>query len=416
MLYNIAIRLYAVLIRIVSPFSPKAKAWLRGRKDIFKVLEQKFKGREHQKVIWIHCASLGEFEQGRPIIELIKSEHPEICTLLTFFSPSGFLVRQNYDKADIISYLPLDTKKNAERFIDITHPDLVIFIKYEFWKNILSHIHQKQIPAISVATIFRMKQFEGGYGRMLKKILPTFEHLFLQDENSLELLHHFKVNVPATITGDPRFDRVYTISRQQTSMPWMERFVEDQQVLVAGSVWPEDMKILYPLIKHFPDLKMIFAPHEMNKKFITEMKQQLGDECICYTGIQQQSPENYRFIIVDTIGLLSSLYKLGTITYVGGAFGKGLHNILEAASHGKPVLFGPKHKKFREARDLIKLNAAYSIQTSDELKELTSSFLEDDHYYNKTCYTAKRYIEGQTGATNTIFSYITEHHISQWKV
>ncbi|MDA3779752.1 MAG: 3-deoxy-D-manno-octulosonic acid transferase, partial [Bacteroidales bacterium] len=360
-IYNFSIRVYFFLIKIASLFNNKAKLFVDGRKNLFNNLN---KIDSKNKLAWFHCASLGEFEQGRPLIEKLKKEHPEYKILLTFFSPSGFEIRKNYRMADYIFYLPVDTPKNAKKFVDLVKPDIVFFIKYEFWFNFLKEIKKNNIPLYVVSAIFRNKQsFFKWYGKRYRKELAAISHFFVQDDESKRLLAKININ-NVTVTGDTRFDRVYEISKQSKELPIINNFKNDTQVFIAGSTWKPDEEIITSYInKNHNKIKFIIAPHEIDETNIRRIENSIADNIpvVRYSNANEKDLSSVRVLIVDNIGLLSSIYKYANIAYIGGGFGKGIHNILEAACYSIPVIFGSNYYKFNEAVELVKKRGAFSI-------------------------------------------------------
>ena len=408
-LYNIFLLFFNAGVRIAALKNGKAKKWLQGRKDIFRQLQEQIPTGE--KIIWFHCASLGEFEQGRPVIEKTKANYPNYKILVTFFSPSGYEVRKNYEGADYIFYLPADSPANAKRFLDIVHPSLVVFVKYEFWYYYFENIRQRNIPFLLISSAFRNYQpFFKWYGLLYRKMLACFSHIFVQDRQSLELLQTIGITKEVSIAGDTRFDRVVEIAGKFEPIPTIENFCADHKVIVAGSTWPDDEKMLQEI--NDPSIKLVIAPHEINKDHLDEIKKNFPSS-IFYSELKGTSLINHHSsLIIDSIGLLSRLYKYAYITYVGGGFTRdGIHNILEAAVYSKPVLFGPNYKKYREAAELIDNEGAISFSTEDELKKTVQRLLTDNNEYNNICNSAGQYVKQNAGATTTILNYIQEKRL-----
>ena len=406
-MYTIAISVYALLIGIASLFHPKAKKMLRGHKETFRILDEKI---DHRSLyIWVHAASSGEFEQGRPLMEKLKKENPEYRILLTFFSPSGYESAKNYPYADIVCYLPFDFRKNAEELIQIVQPSKAIFIKYEFWANYLSELKRTGVPVYLVSGIFRKNQiFFRPYGKRYGKVLKNFTHFFLQNKNSEELLHE-KGLFNTSITGDTRFDRVHKIAEQRKEVPLMDEFTnspEETKVLVAGSTWEKDEDILIPYFNSHPEVKLIIAPHEFNDERLRKMLAKSTRPAKLYSQAQKEGIGDAELIIVDCFGLLSSLYRYADFAYVGGGFGKGIHNILEAAVYGIPVLFGPKHGKFKEADDLIRLRGGISIANASDFSDRMNDFLSYSDLLNAYGKSAGDYVINNLGATSKIYEKI----------
>jgi len=406
-LYQIAIYSYSFLIRIASIFKQKAKLWITGRKNIFLKIEETIE--PDSKIVWFHSASLGEFEQGRPVIEAFRQQYPERKILLTFFSPSGYEICKNYEGVDYIFYLPLDSKMNAVRFIKIVKPEMVVFIKYEFWFNYLKTLNENSIPVFFVSAIFRKEQyFFKWYGGWFRKMLRTITHFFVQNEESKKLLNSIGIE-NATVSGDTRFDRVSAIAGNAKAFPVIEKFVRNSKVFLAGSTWPQDDELIYEMANQTP-LKFIIAPHEIHKDRIDYIEKMFSDfNTIKYSESNENNIDHTNVLIIDGMGFLSSLYQYCDIAYIGGGFGKGIHNILEAATFGKPVIFGPKYDKFQEAKDLIELKGAFSVSDASQLKGITEKLLTEKQFYSNTCNVCHNYIKGKTGATSMIMKGVTEN-------
>lgn len=404
-LYQLAIQFYTFSIRIAALFNPKAKLWTSGRKDIFEKLEQKLAGNTHP-LIWLHCASLGEFEQGRPIIEALKEQLPDTRILLTFFSPSGYEIRKNYAEADYIFYLPADTIGNAKRFIKIANPKAVIFVKYEFWFNYIQQLNKNNIPIVIVSAIFRPTQyFFKSYGGWFRKGLAKINHFYVQTEESAALLQSIGIT-QVTVSGDTRFDRVASIAAQCKSFPLIEQFKGDHKIFLAGSSWPADESLINALYHENPDLKYIIAPHEVHEEHIKAIEKLFSGATLRYSQATATNIAQAKVLIIDSIGILSHLYQYAHIAYIGGAFGKGLHNILEAATFGKPIIFGPNYEKFKEAKDLIANGGAFCIHTTAELTDQTSQLLSNNQAYQKASQQCLTYVNSMKGATQQIVAAI----------
>lgn len=382
---------------------------VEGHKEIYKKLKEKVD--PNAKYVWLHAASLGEFEQGRPILEKIKKEHPEYKILLTFFSPSGYEVRKNYDLADIVCYLPFDRKSNVKRFLKLINPSVVIFVKYEFWYNFINQLHNKNIPTYMVSAIFRRDQiFFRWYGKKYAKILSYYKCICVQDENSKSLLSNVNVN-NVEVCGDTRFDRVCDIKSQAKYLPIGEAFIKNDKrentiTLVAGSSWPKDEDVFIEYFNNNPNFKLIIAPHEIHEAHLGYIESIVKRPCIRYTKASTDNVANYDCLIIDTFGLLSSLYRYGQIAYVGGGFGVGIHNILEAAVYNIPVIFGPNFKKFREANQLIEAGGGYSIQDYDGFESLVNEFVEYPKVLQSAGDRAGNYVKENTGVVNNIMNII----------
>ncbi|WP_430815349.1 3-deoxy-D-manno-octulosonic acid transferase [Carboxylicivirga sp. RSCT41] len=404
LLYNIGIAAYSGLIRLASSFNKKARQLCFGRKITAQILPKiKLEG----KVIWIHAASLGEFEQGRPIIEKLKERHPQYKIVLTFFSPSGYEVRKNFELADFVLYLPADTKRNARQFIDAIHPDKVFFIKYEFWYHFLTELASRQIPVYGVSVIFRKEQsFFKFYGSWFRKMLSAFNKFYVQDDVSGELLKNIGFT-NYSVAGDTRFDRVRDIAMESKDFEIVRQFVGDsQKVIVAGSSWAPDEDILIDYIQNVnKEVKLIIAPHEIHKEHIRQIESKLQVPYFKYTEAESASTEA-RVLIINTIGMLSAIYKYGQVAYIGGGFGVGIHNTLEAATYGMPVLFGPNFRKFKEARDLIDLGGGFTIQSGTEFKERMEEFWSDPLALAESSEKAGEYVNKMCGATSLIMKEV----------
>lgn len=402
-LYNFIILFLRGAFRFATLFNAKARAFVSGRKGLFKKLKADFAG-NHSPVIWLHCASLGEFEQGRPIIEALKKEFPSVKILLTFFSPSGYEMRKNYNNADYVYYLPWDTAKNARRFVETTRPVLAVFIKYEFWYHYTNVLKNSGIPVLSVSSIFRDDQFFfSSLGGFYRKILRNFSFFFVQNDDSVKLLHSIDIT-NCKRAGDTRFDRVHQIVKQGEEIPEAKSFKAEQKVFVVGSCWPEDLDVLVPLINE-KRLKFIVAPHEITESFIVGFEKALQVRSIRFSQAQGKDLEDYQVLIVDNMGLLSRLYRYGEFAYVGGGFGKGLHNILEAACYGVPIFFGNKnYEKFQEAVDLINRGGAFEVSDYPDLKT-KYEMLNVPESFLLACEVTRQYVEDNLGATNKIMDY-----------
>ena len=409
LLYNISLRIYALLILLAWPFNKKARSWINGRKDFFVKL-QRTMYKNAAPVIWFHCASLGEFEQSRPLIEEIKKRYPAYNIFLTFFSPSGYEVRKNYSYADYVFYLPLDTPFNARKFIRVINPKLAFFAKYEFWYHYINELKKKNIPVISFSTIFRKKQiFFKSYGYMFRETLQKITRIFAQNEKSVELLKKHNIH-HAEIAGDTRFDRVYEVFKNRKEFPIIKKFKGDKNIFIIGSSWPEDLDILFDTLNNLSGkLKIIIAPHEIKEKEIAVIEQKLKSKTIRYSKADENNAAGYDIMIIDNIGILSSLYQYGEIAYVGGAFGKGLHNILEPATFGMPVFFGPKYEKFQEAKDLIKLQVAFSVQSQEEFQLMFNEILNNEIKRDKINKACLQYVQKNIGATEKIINYCKQY-------
>ena len=408
LLYTFGIRLLDLAIFIASFFSHKASLLRNGRKESRRKLLQKENSSAF--TLWIHCASLGEFEQGRPIIEAMKNQHPEVEIVLSFFSPSGYEIRKDYAHADFIFYLLSDTAANSRFMIEKIQPDLAIFVKYEFWHNLIAQLSEKSIPLLSVSTIFRPDQrFFKNQKNYFSASLRKFDRFFVQNEQSYSLLKQIGIE-QAEIAGDTRFDRVVAMSQEAFESQVLEDFTSGKDVFVIGSSWPEDLEVLIPFIKnHLNQYKFIIAPHELKEKAYAEIEEAFKGDTLRFTHLNSgevQRQEN--IMILDTMGQLAYVYRYARFAWVGGAYGQGLHSTLEPACYNIPVFFGNKNYiKFREATDLIDIRGAFSIGSTDELEEKFREIQSEDKY-NETTEAIRRYVSQQEGATDTIMNYLNE--------
>jgi 3-deoxy-D-manno-octulosonic-acid transferase len=414
LIYHLFTKSYFLVIRLAAFFQhKKAKKWVAGRRSIFQKLETTFAFQKDnpEKIIWFHCASLGEFEQGRTLIELLKKENPQIKILLTFFSPSGYEIRKNYQYADWVFYLPADTKKNAIRFIKIVRPAIVVFVKYEFWFNYLHTLNKNKIPVFLIAAVFRKRQlFFKKLGVLHRNMLHFFEHIFVQENHSFQLLKSIKYDA-VTITGDPRIDRVLAIANEKKYFGAVEAFCEGSPILVCGSSWPEDEKIMYDwwCSPRFRKWKLIIAPHDVGAERINYLQEMfLGDSLLLSTLERRTADSKKRVLIVDTIGNLSSLYQYGNVAYIGGGFGKDIHNTLEPMAFNLPVLYGPKYQKFTEAVTMIAKDGHFSINSSSSFLD-KMAMLEDKQIYLRSTEAVSSYMLHNKGATMTIFDAIKDY-------
>ena len=410
-LYNIGILIFSALAIVISPFNAKASLWVRGRKKWAEKIADKIK--PDDRTIWIHCASLGEFEQGRPVIEVIKKDMPELKVVLTFFSPSGYEIRKNYQGADCISYLPADTPGNAARFISLVKPEFVIFVKYEFWNNYISELYKNKIPIYLISGIFRPEQhFFKWYGTFFRLMLRKFEGIFVQDQTSLDLLSAIGM-VNISLAGDTRFDRVVQITGTARDIPELELFRGGEKLFLAGSSWKQDEEIIARYINKFPGrMKWVFAPHEIDLPNIERLEKLLNVRHVRFSDFNQTAADA-RVLIIDNIGMLSSAYKYAYIASIGGGFGKGIHNILEPACWGIPVIFGPRYKKFREAIDLINENGAMTFDSFEKFAGILDKWLTDELFYLKSAKAALDYINKNTGATGKILKEISQKDMNK---
>lgn len=414
-LYNIFLLVYRFSLFAASLFNDKARKWITGRKGIFESLQTSIPTSD--KIIWMHCASLGEFEQGRPVLEKIKATYPGYKVLLTFFSPSGYEVQKNYRGADWVFYLPLDGASNARRFLEITHPSLVIFVKYEFWYYYLKKIKYRKIPLILISAIFRKEMsFFKWYGSIQRKILTRFDHLFVQDKNSKKLIDEISLNNICSVSGDTRFDRVIEIAENFNPIPEIEKFIQNNPVIVAGSTWPEDENVLKTAFKSLNNnaARLIIVPHEIHEGHIKDLKTIFPDS-VLFSNLKDgfKSPENNRILIIDNIGMLSRLYKYAAVAYVGGGLkSTGVHNVLEAAVYNKPVIIGPHYEKYQEAIDLVNSGGGIVIKDAGALSDRFMQLLNNQNgIYDKTSHAAGTFVRANGGATGKILSFIQENRL-----
>ncbi len=406
-IYTITIKIAASLYALLSWFNPKANAFVTGRRHLFTNLTQSFKGNT-DPVIWVHCASLGEFEQGRPVIERLKKEYPLYKILLSFFSPSGYEVKKNYSSADWVTYLPWDTKANAKQFIEITKPCLALFVKYEFWHYYSAQLKANNIPLLSISCIFRKDQvFFKSYGSFFRNTLRNFDHFFVQNSESQKLLASIGIK-EVTHTGDTRFDRVHQIIQQSDQIPIAINFKSDQKIMVIGSCWPEDLSVLTPFINE-SQLKFILAPHELKEEFLSDIEKGLQVKVTRFSKADSNINQS-QVLLIDNIGMLSQLYRYGEFAYIGGAFGKGLHNILEAACYGVPIFFGNKnYEKFKEANDLIMQGGAFEIGSYTDLKAKYELLNNKPESFLLACEVTSQYVKENLGATKKIVDYCKKY-------
>lgn len=404
MIYNLVIYLYVSAVRLAALFNKKVSAMVKGEKDAFSVLQRRMDPKA--KYIWFHAASLGEFEQGRPLIEEIRKRYPEYKILQTFFSPSGYEVRKDYKGADVVCYLPLDTPAHARRFVELAHPCMAFFVKYEFWKNYLTELERRRIPVYSVSSIFRPGQlFFRWYGGTYRRILKCFTHLFVQNQESVELLKRIGIT-NTTIVGDTRFDRVLEICRQARELPMVELFKGENLTMVAGSSWAPDEDIFIPYFNEHPDMKLIIAPHVISETHIEEIIHKLRRPVVRYSQITEDKARQADCMIIDCFGLLSSIYRYGEIAYIGGGFGVGIHNTLEAAVYGIPVIFGPNNQKFMEAQGLKQAQGGFEIHSAADFNPLMDKFRTDYGFLDKSGKKAGNYVRNNAGALEKIMNEV----------
>ncbi len=398
-MYSFIIYLMLLGCRIASLFSPKVRTMMRGHADTWRKL-RKLSGSD--RYVWFHAASLGEFEQGRPLMERLRRQHPEKKILLTFFSPSGYEVRKNYDGADLICYLPIDTPLNARRFVRLVRPEAAYFIKYEFWRNYLDALYRRGVPTYSVSSIFRPGQvFFRWYGRRYARVLHHLTHLYVQNESSRLLLRQIGVT-QVTVVGDTRFDRVIDIRNAAKPLPLVERFAGCWKVLVAGSTWQPDEDLIIPYFNTHDTLKLVLAPHVVSEEHLRQIESKLKRPAVRYSAATPKSVAEADCLIIDCYGLLSSIYRYATVACVGGGFGVGIHNVPEAAVYGVPVIIGPNNQKFREARALIDNGGCREVRDAADFEREMNVFLTDREELNRAGKAAGDYIRDNAGATAMI--------------
>ncbi|MGQ9848304.1 MAG: 3-deoxy-D-manno-octulosonic acid transferase, partial [Bacteroidales bacterium] len=389
--YRFGLFLYTFSIKIASLFNQKAKYWINGRKNIWQKIAA-FQNQNQSKVIWFHVSSLGEFEQGRPLIEKLKDLYPSLKIVLTFFSPSGYEIRKSYASADVVFYLPIDNPTNAKRFYELIKPNLVVFVKYDFWYYYIREAHKRNIPIILISAVFQPSQiFFKWYGAFFRNILKNFNNIFVQDEKSEKLLK--QIGIHSEVAGDTRCDRVIQIAQNPLPLNEVRAFVQNRFTIVVGSMWNEDMLILKNTINSSPDdILWIIAPHNIEDAYISLLEKQIIKPTLRYSKLQESKDSQFQVLFVDNIGKLSSLYQFAKIAYIGGGFGKGIHNTLEPAAYGVPVIFGPKYQKFNEAIDMINEGAAFSIKNKKECSKIFSTLIYNETFRNKSSQIAYRYI------------------------
>ena len=404
--YDLAIRTYRLGIGISSVFGDKARQWIRGRRNWRKKLTEW--SDEHPRPVWIHCASLGEFEQGRPLIEIIRSRHPRAHILLTFFSPSGYEMRKSYDKVDGVFYLPLDTRKNARDFLDIIRPSLVVFVKYEFWYHFLNEVFKRQIPAFLISGVFREGQLLfRPHGQFLGRLLHSFKTIFVQEKGSQKLLFE-KGYKNVEVAGDNRLDRVWEITSQDYENPVIKRFTENKTTLICGSTWPDDERFIVQWIgrEEIPGLRVVIAPHDVSKSHVKQIKESIKKRVSLLSEVSTEVPEGTEVLIIDSIGILNKIYRYGNIAYVGGGFGESIHNLLEPAAYGIPVVFGPKSEKFPEASGLQECEGGFRLNEKEEFAPILNSLLHDEAKRVSSGKAAMEYVKRGIGATQKVYEAV----------
>ena len=403
-MYELIISLYTLGVGVASLFNPKARKMWKGGREAFRVLRDKVDS--SSRYVWFHAASLGEFEQGRPIMERLRAEHPEYKILLTFFSPSGYEVRKNYEGADIVCYLPLDTYFGARRFLSLVHPEVAFFIKYEFWWNYLHILKRRGVPVYSVSSIFREGQvFFRWYGRTYSNVLKCFTRFFVQNDESRRLLATLGIT-DVDVTGDTRFDRVLQVKQQARQLPIVDAFRQGYKVFVAGSSWPPDEDIFINYFNEHRDWKLIIAPHVIGNDHIRQIVGKLRRKAVRYTEATEDSAREADCLIIDCFGLLSSIYGYGDVAYVGGGFGVGIHNVLEAAVWGMPVIFGPNNKRFQEAQDLLASGGGVEIDSYSQFEAVMNTYVADASAMEADGKNAAGYVAAKAGATDVILKAV----------
>jgi 3-deoxy-D-manno-octulosonic-acid transferase len=392
---------------LAANWNQKAKMWVRGRKKFpsFAFTE---------KTIWMHCSSLGEFEQGRPVLEALRKQYPSSPIILSFFSPSGYEIRKNYAGADKVIYLPMDSSRHAKKLISAINPGLVIWVKYEYWYYYLTELRKREIPVLLISGIFRPSQpFFKSYGAIWVYMLESFRHIFVQNEYSKKLVSQVGIENNVSVSGDTRFDRVIDIAQKGESVPFIREFIGQQPALVAGSTWEDDEVELIHYVRLHPETKFIIAPHEIDAQNLADVKKEFSN-AVFYSELSNRNdiPTHVNVLIIDNIGMLSRLYQYADITYVGGGFGSdGIHNVLEAAVYGKPVIFGPVYEKFAEARELVETGGAFSINNALELEKKLDELFSQKDKLNAAGKAAGAYVESKRGATRQIMDYVTENRL-----
>lgn len=403
-LYQLGINLAVLLLPVSRFFSPKMKLFVDGRKQSFAILENQID--KNQEYIWFHVASLGEYEQGLPVMEEIKAKYPEYKLLLTFFSPSGFEIRKSNKIANITIYLPLDTKQNAKRFLDLVQPKMVFFIKYEFWPNYLYELKNRNIPTYLISGIFRNNQlFFKWYGGFYRNALKSFNHFFVQNDASAQLLKSINFT-NSTVNGDTRFDRVAQIVERVEPLDFIAEFKNNTTTIVIGSSWIDDENVYLHYLNNSENVKFIIAPHNIKEEEITRLISKIDKKTIRYTNYKTKDLKDADVFVIDTIGILTQIYAYADIAYVGGAFKTGLHNILEPATYGTPVVIGPKYSKFQEAKDLVALGSCLVVNNTEELSAIFNRLISDDNYRNELGKKNREFVLKNKDATKVIMDFI----------
>ncbi|MDO5075358.1 MAG: glycosyltransferase N-terminal domain-containing protein [Bacteroidales bacterium] len=406
MMYSFGIFLYALVVRLLALLGhKKARLMVRGHRAAWRLLQTQIE--PGQRYVWFHAASLGEFEQGRPLMERLRREQPDRKILLTFFSPSGYEVRKDYDGADLVCYLPFDTPLNARRFIRLAQPEMAVLIKYEFWRNYIHRLHRREIPVYSVSSIFRPEQvFFRWYGRGYARCLRRITHFFVQNEESIALLQQVGVKDKVSVVGDTRMDRVVQIRQAARPLPLVEKFARGHRVIVAGSTWPPDEALLFAFLERHEDWRLVIAPHVVSEAHLSEIEAALPGRHLRLSEAESQDLSRYRTLIVDGYGMLSSIYRYATVAYVGGGFGVGIHNVPEAAVYGVPVVIGPNNQRFREARELIACGGCVEVHTAEDFEHTLQHWEEQPETLAKAGEAAGHYILRNAGAADKVYEHI----------
>lgn len=409
--YHIGIKLYGIVVRIAALRNPKAKLWIEGRKNTFTYLEESIV--KDKKLVWIHAPSLGEFEQARPLIKVLKKDYSEFKILITFYSPSGYEIRKDYPLADYICYLPLDTKENAKRFVELVNPNFTFFVKYDFWANYLSELQKREHKHYVISAIFRSNQyFFKNHGAWMLEILSKIDHFFVQNHDSKYMLLTRNINQVNT-TGDTRFDRVIDITNQAKDLPLLKLFKQDKPLFIGGSTWQKGEALIVEFSKHYGTrFKYVIAPHELHSEQIVKLRNQFDLKVLLYSEATEQNIETAEVLIIDNIGLLSSLYAYADIAYIGGGFGKGIHNTLEAATFGMPIFMGPKNEKFQEAQDLKEIGVALEIKSTKELITQCDHLFARPEKWLDIKEKSKGYVQKKSGATLKICKHVFKGYLA----
>lgn len=404
-IYNIFVFVYSKALWLASFFNTKARQWVEGRRGLLEKIALEL---DHEaRHIWFHCASSGEFEQGRPVIEKFKADNPDAKVVITFYSPSGFEMRKNSPLADHVFYMPIDTPSQARKFVEYVNPQLAVFVKYEYWFNHLNALHEKKIPVVFISAIFRKNQmFFKWWGGWFRKQLKKITYFFVQDKSSQGLLYEIDVR-NVVVSGDTRFDRVFEISKNPPSFGKVEKFIQGSVIFMGGSTWPADDELIVSLInKDTNDIKFILVPHEIHASYIDKLMQHIEKPVVKYSSFDEQSFMDARVLIVDQMGMLSGLYQYASVAYIGGGFGKGIHNTLEAATFGMPVVFGPNYKKFAEAVELVSCGGAFPVKNKAELEQTYVKLLGNYELLKQSSDVALQYVDMKRGATKTIIVFL----------